>query len=337
MISVAEGLPSYAELLGRTDAPAGSTWGLWGADNDLGTLNLITPESVLRATSSVRLGHRFSLDHPHPTVPAGPEAETDAPGRTPAVHHVVRVSPMMLDDRLDGFYLQGGTQLDALRHVRHPRYGYYNGVPDEEVVAGKPRLGIGQYADAGIVGRGVLLDVARFMERERREFDTRACTPISTSLLDEVRDAQGVELETGDILMLRTGAQSAADGGMPGFVAPGLEQTEAMLAWLWDAHVAVVASDNATLELHPNPAVTPFTQPEEHSSWITVAGHSRDQSGMLHGPLIGLLGFAIGELWALDDLAGACDKDRNYTCMVVAKPLTIVGGVGSPANVTALR
>src|SRR3546814_3495567 len=51
------------------------------------------------------------------------------------------------------------TQIDGLRHVKHPGHGFYNGATDDDIVAGTTRLGIQRYAETGIVGRGVLLDV----------------------------------------------------------------------------------------------------------------------------------------------------------------------------------
>ena len=52
--------------------------------------------------------------------------------------------------------------------------------------------------------------------------------------------------------------------------------------------------------------------------------------------MIPLLGLAVGELWALDDLAAACARDGRYECLG-SKPINLVGGVGTPANATAVR
>ena len=85
---------------------------------------------------------------------------------------------MGVEDYLDGFYLQGSSQWDALRHVRHPDHGYYNGFSEEDCAA---NLGIDKVAARGIAGRGVLLDIQRYSERRGkvishpdREFITRA-------------------------------------------------------------------------------------------------------------------------------------------------------------------
>lgn len=102
----------------------------------------------------------------------------------------------------------------------------------------------------------------------------------------------------------------------------GIAASHEMLAWLWDHHFSVVASDTIAVESEPAVAGSPFT-------W---AFH-----GMMHQELIPLLGLCLGELWRLDELAADCAEDGVYEFMVVAKPLDLVGGVGSPPNATALK
>jgi hypothetical protein len=96
--------------------------------------------------------------------------------------------------------------------------------------------------------------------------------------------------------------------------------------------VAMVAADNFAFECWPAQPGTPFLSAAERR------GQTGDpHAGIMHRALIGLLGMPIGELWDLDALATACGKDRRYECLITVSPLPIVGGVGSPANATALR
>jgi hypothetical protein len=112
-------LPTYAELLDRTDAPPGTAWGVFGPDDELGTLNLLTPERALAAARLVQRGEVFALNwaielpDPHPF--------RQPPRRNQLGFGVGR------DDWLDNFYLQGSSQWDSLRHIAHPRHGFYNG------------------------------------------------------------------------------------------------------------------------------------------------------------------------------------------------------------------
>jgi kynurenine formamidase len=311
-------LPSYAELLARTDAPPGTSWGLFGADDQLGTLNLVTAERTRASAALVRTGEVFALNWdvalPDPS-----------PFRRPPVRHQVGAGSVGRDDWLDGFYLQGSSQWDGLRHIAHPRHGFYNGVPAERVDdPASDALGVQVVARRGIVGRGVLLDVAGHRARAGAPFAPNAPFLVTAALLDEVAAAEGVAIEPGDVLLVRTGwtgwyaslAQAARDAIGRETPQPGLEPVERTVAWLWDHHVAAVAADNLALE----PMPLDFRE-----------GHS------LHFWLIPCLGMPIGELWWLDDLAAACARDRRWTFQLVSAPLNVRGGVGSPPNALAIR
>src|SRR4051812_40019221 len=108
-------IPSYEELLQRQDAPAGSAWGVFGREDEIGTINFITPEATREAARLVRRGQTFNLDHTldafRPPV---------ARHRHRPRHTIFCNSPHHRDDYLDGLYLQGTTQVDSLRHFRHP-------------------------------------------------------------------------------------------------------------------------------------------------------------------------------------------------------------------------
>src|SRR5262249_34328609 len=95
-----------------------------------------------------------------------------------------------------------------------------------------------------------------------------------------------------------------------------------MLAWLWDHRFAAVVSDTVAVEVRPTLATSPFVDNARH---------------MMHQDLIGALGFCLGELWRLQELAADCAEDGVHECMIVAKPLNIVGGVGSPPNALAIK
>jgi len=103
--------------------------------------------------------------------------------------------------------------------------------------------------------------------------------------------------------------------------SPGLEQSEAVVAWLWDHRISMIAADTPALEAYPTVADAPF--PWTHP--------------LLHPILIGLLGMALGELWNLEQLAEDCAHDGVYASMLAYKPLNLVGGVGSPANALAVQ
>src|SRR6266508_931215 len=316
-------LPSYSKLPVKDGAPEGSAWGLFGDDDQLGCLNLLTPERVVAAAKLVRKGAVFPLnlriDEPDPPLF----------GRGGVKHTLIDLGGgIARDDYLDNFYPQASSQWDGLRHIRHPRDGFYGGVPDEEIVSGKGRLGIQHFARKGIAGRGVLLDVARYLESQGTPLDYDSRTIITKETLYACAKTQGVTVETGDILLVRTGwlrwyleeatptqKQAMADDSMTDLRTPGLGPADEMAAYLWDLHIAAVAADNPALEVFP----------------------STPETGFLHFKLIPHFGMPIGEMWWLEDLATDCAQDGAYEFLLTSAPLNIPGGVGSPPNAIAIK
>lgn len=314
-----EVLPSYAELRDRTDgAPPGSAWGVFGADDEVGTINLLDADRVRAGVAEVRLGAVYSLNwdidqpSPHPYRPKPERTHLAAGG-------------IGRDDYLAPFYLQYSSQWDGLRHIETAGR-FYNGVTPEQVDdPDSGTLGIQHWARRGIVGRGVLLDVARHQAGAGAPLLPTERFDITAALLDDVAAAQGVRIERGDIVLIRTGwagwfASQDDATRAAGFTAttgqPGLAPTEESAAWLWDRHVAAVAADNMAVE------VAPLDMRAEH---------------FLHFRIIPGFGMPLGEFFWLDDLAEACAADGRWTSLFTSAPLNVRGGVGSPPNALAIR
>ncbi len=313
--------PRFADLPVRPGAPRGSTWGLWGDDDEIGTLNLIGREQVRAAAALVRRGSVFSLNWDL-TQPAPPFF-----GRATLRHTILaKYEGVAVDDFVDGFWPQASSQWDGLRHFADAEHGFYNGASLEDVTAPGPgRLGMEHWARRGIAARGVLLDVARVLERDGVGFDPFDFHPVGPSLLARAAAEQDVELRTGDVLVIRTGWIEAyerlsgearialAEEGRPG--SPGLYGDD-VPAFLWDAGMAAVAADNPALE----------------------AGRRGTGSDLaLHKALLARLGMPLGELWDVQQLARDCAQDGVYEFLLTSAPLVIPGGAGSPPNVLALK
>lgn len=315
-------LPRYDELPVRPGAPKGAAWGVFGDNDELGTINLLTPELVLKAAGEIRRGKVFPLNLPI-NLPDPPIY-----GRQPYRHHLFPIpqADFFTDDYLDNFYPQGSSQWDAIGHIKHPVYGHYNGLPESEVTGrggGGTRLGIENLARRGIAGRGVLIDAARYLERRGKTVHCSGSDVITVTDLEAALAEQKTKLRPGDVLLVRVGwlksylacsAQERTELAQRND-APGVEGTTAMARWLWDNRIAAVASDAPAFE-----AVDPATMTE-----------------MLHPYLLAFFGMPIGEMWDLEALAEDCAADKRYTFFLTSAPLNIPGGVGSPPNALAIK
>ena len=324
-------LPSYAELPVRPELPNGSSWGVWGDDDHLGCLNLLSAEGAKRAALTVRTGHvhplNLELELPDPPLF----------GRPAFGHEVVsRPSGISCDDMLHGWNTQSSSQWDGFRHVRSAIHGAYNGLPEAE-------HGVHHWARKGIVGRGVLADVARWRADQGRPIHGGITDVITPNDLLQTLSAQNIMVETGDILLVRTGwlpfyralspeARStyAAD---PAFV--GLEASEAMAACLWDLHISCIGCDNPAVESWPPPMYA-MTAEDRAAALANSADPAIAASLFLHLSLLPLLGLPLGELFDLESLADECHTTRTYDFMVTSAPLNLLNGVATPPNILAI-
>jgi len=232
------------------------------------------------------------------------------------------------DDYVDNFAMQGSSQWDGLRHVRYREYGYYGGLQDEDV-DGKGLLGIEHWARRGIIGRGVLIDAERWFREVGRPIAPDQKYSITPEDIEACAREQQVQLQAGDIVLLRTGwltwhktldapqrgAMMGRLTGEDGIAMPGLDASQATAGWLWDRPIAAMASDNVALEAMPVDA----------------------DIGFQHRRIIAMLGMPLGELWDLDALADDCAADGRYEFFLTSAPLYMPGGVGSPINAYALK
>lgn len=210
---------------------------------------------------------------------------------------------------------QASTQWDALSHVYYEEQ-LYNGFPASAVTSlGASKDAIDPVAGAGqIIGRGVLLDVARHRGLARLE----PSTVISPEELDDVAARQGVTVQDGDIVVVRTGWLTAFNEGMPGDAwlagSPGLSWRCA--EWLWERNAAAVAADNMAVEVLPP------------DGGIVLLFHMLALRDM---------GLMLGEIWDLEALGHDCANDGVYEFLLTAPALKISGGVGSPINPIAVK
>jgi hypothetical protein len=313
-------LPDFDHLPVRAGAPPRSAWGLWGDDDEFGTLNQLTPERVVRAARLVRKGTTFGLNW---------DLELPSPplwGREALRHTIKRQKTLGRDDVYDNFNTQSSSQWDGLTHVGSDTHqSFYNGVTNAMADGGPgTRNGIQVWARRGIAGRGVLIDYRRWAEGRGIIYSPGDRHEIMVSDLQAAADSQGVRIEPGDVLLVRSGWIAwylSLDGdaratlaGAP-ITAVGLAQGDETLRYLWNNHFAAVAGDTVAFEAFP----------------------AHPERGFMHETILALWGLPIGEMFNLEALAADCAQDGIYEFFFTSAPLNKLGGVASPPNAIAIK
>ncbi|WP_138735398.1 cyclase family protein [Modestobacter excelsi] len=314
--------PDLVDLL----AESPTNWGKWGSDDEVGALNYLGPEQVLAAVRLVSSGKVFTLQR----LIGDPKGDPVWPGRTPAERIQVldesnwdeggngAVYPGGLhyaDDKIDA-YLQGSTQYDALGHLW---YGgqLYNGYDARSTVGGLDKASVQPIAERGIVGRAVLLDMARF--RGKPTLD-KGETFTHEDLL-ACAQAQGVEIQPRDILVIRTNFlqlfHEQGESFYEGFNEPGLVYSPELVRWFQEMEIPNLVTDTIANEVTTDP-----------NNGVAL---------VLHSALMRNLGVTLTEIADLERLAADCAEDGRYAFLYVAAPLNIAKAAGSPVNPVAIK
>lgn len=342
-----------------THRPPGSNWGDFGTDDQSGRLNLITATQVLAGVAEVREGRTFCLslplDYPggnvlnprrrppvlRPTVRNGEPNMNYRLGRDDASQTDVICDDLVL------MYLQYSTQWDSLAHVGQmfdvagdgrPAAVYYNGFRAGEEVVGPARgddagvpsaanagstsravaLGIENMAERCVQGRGVMIDLHHHFGAGRRVvgYDDLMC----------VLDADGIVVESGDMVCLHTGFADALlamarqpDAAVLEHTGAALDGRDArLLQWITDSGLSVLVADNYAVEAYP-------------------AGPCEGACATLplHEHCLFRLGIHLGELWHLTPLARWLREHDRHRFLLTAPPLRLPGAVGSPVTPVA--
>ncbi|MCG7299985.1 cyclase family protein [Brevibacterium ravenspurgense] len=301
-------------------------WGKWGPDDEVGALNYLTPEKVAADAACIRSGKTFTLG-----LPIGdPDGDPIWPGRSQPQRVNIRDRgdflagagidyPGGLEDSDDMIVmsLQGSTQYDALGHVWYDDH-IWNGYAAETTAGGLRKASVQAIAERGVVGRGVLIDMAR---HRNKKVLGRGETFTHEDLLDAA-DQQGVEIRKGDILIVRTGwigsfYYTPKEEFYRDFLEPGLTYSKELVQWFADMEIPNLATDTIANEVTFEP-----------------------ETGVLlplHNALMRNLGITLAEILLLDALAADCAEDGQWDFFYTAGPLKIVRGTGAPVNPIAIK
>jgi kynurenine formamidase len=299
-------------------------WGRWGKDDQIGTLNHIRPEDIVRAASLVKAGKIFALGIPldrngpqtglfggrwnpiHTMLATGTDAVAGRQDKVPNIRYA--------DDAIN-MPVQSATHWDSLGHIFYKEQ-MYNGYDAREVDSnGLGKLGI-EHTKNKMIGRGVLLDMPRFKSMNWLPDGYG----ISNDELDACAKAQNVSIGRGDFVIVRTGQMERCLseqkwGAYAGGDAPGMKFENCY--WCQEKQIAAICTDTWGVEVRPNESA------EANQPW--------------HWVVIPAMGLTMGEMFYLKELAEDCAMDKVYEFMFCGPPLVITGGTGSPINPQAIK
>jgi kynurenine formamidase len=280
----------------------------WGADDQRGAANRVTPAKVLEAKGLITKGTIYQLGRVYEAgmpLPATrhfslhiPQAYV-IPSKNQGIYH---------DEVVSGELGQIGTQFDGLGHFGIGDL-FYNGNrrADFAQPGGLTKLGIENVG--AIVTRGVLIDVARL----RGVPQLQAGYEVTAKDVTDALQRQRLEIRPGDVVLIHTGWGSLWKKDNARYLgsAPGLGVAAAQL--LADKEVTVVGADTSAVEVSPNPDKT--------------------LAAPVHQLLIARNGIYLHENIVTEDLA----RDEVYEFAYIFAPLRLKGATGSPGNPIAIR
>jgi kynurenine formamidase len=293
-------------------------WGRWGADDEIGALNHLTPAHRAGAAALVSEGVTVSLAH---NLPVRPTPENPYP----AEHHMLASGDARDATGIPGYEATrdyvgshvhglGVTHIDALCHMFVRSQMYNGGVPSLVRSDGARRNSVMSLAD-GLVGRGVLLDIAGALGVDYVE----STTMVTVAHLEAAEAAEGVRVGTGDILLVATGRDSRRKG-QGGTLNPGVDGMAGMhpecLPWLHDRGIAVLGSDGIS-DAMPGLGVAEWPFPIHQIGIVAIGLHLIDNM-------------------ALGVISEHCAERRRWKFLLTLAPLRIEGGTGCPVNPIAV-
>jgi kynurenine formamidase len=329
--------------------PDGSNWGQFGADDELGRLNLLTPGARKRAVGYVEEGLTFCLSLPL-TLPGGTAVHRlrhpprlaalprDLEGALNYNYPLAKENPSATDivsDDIVTLATQYSTHWDTFAHVGQSfdadgdgvdEAVYYNGwragcdvvAPDPVTGAARThRLGVDTMAQAGLQGRGVMIDLCHHLGHLRRVVGYDDLMPIL--------EADRIEIASGDLvcfysgfgdLVLSSSGKLEAIDVHPARCCELDGRDKRLLSWIDATGLAALISDNIGIEALP-------AEPAKGDKLASLP---------LHEFCLFKVGIALGELWYLSELARWMRQHQRRYFLLTAPPLRLPGAVGSPVT-----
>lgn len=326
--------PSFGALPLALPGPRGNAWYLWGDDDELGTLNHLTPSVVhAAAREEIQNGERISLNW---RLEGASFPRFQHPRKRLELKLIDKEPRVAAFDDEWTFNTQCSSQWDGCRHYAWQEGKlFYGGRTAADFRADKGKGSVHHMSAKGVAGRGVLVDWYRWKTvvkgSPEAEIDAFSQFKIPWDDLKETARWQGTPLDecrAGDVLLVRSGylrqyeimgeGRKAELDGLYETTRPaniGVQAGRELLEWLWEKKIAAVAGDSRSFEAWP------CEGSEKH--W------------QLHQWLLAGWGMPIGELWDLEALSELCARLKRWRFFLASSPMNVEGGVASPPNALA--
>lgn len=343
--------PPFEELPLDKEGPPGNAWGLYGFDDELGALNMITPATVKAAAQEIQTGDRISLDW-NLNLPSHPSFGRPSFGwRMENRTHPDGTKRIVNDDHLD-INTQSSSQWDGFRHYGYQQAARYYGGRTQQDIENTEIIGIDKIAHSGgITARAVILDYPRYRQKQGKDaIDALSSHAIQAKELKDMLAQTGVQPRNGDLLLVRTGfteqygklseqGRKELASKPPTFA--GVESTKETLRFIWESGFVAVAGyvscsifvENGSYKLRADntsdapsfemaPLVGHHNQPG--GIWKGEEWEGDMQGGgLLHQWLLGGWGVMIGEMWDLERLCEKAEELGRWTCFISSVPLKV--------------
>ena len=285
-----------------------SNWGRWGADDQLGTLNLITPAKRKQAAALVQTGISVSLS-------LDVNKKSDHFNPSPLKHEMYYGegggAEFAMDTYTISYHGYAHSHLDALNHMFY-QGKTYNGFTLEDIkTVDKNSLGI-QGMKNGIVSRGVLIDIPRLKKIPYLEIND----VITVEDIQAWEKQTGITVGSGDVLLIRTGRWVRQQRLGPWNARENLAGLHpSVVKWLKARDVSVLGCDGVS-DAFPSP-VEGLEDP-------------------VHILALVALGMPLFDNLDLEPLAKKSAELNRWEFLFMASPLRVPGGTGSPINPIAI-
>jgi hypothetical protein len=311
--------PPFQDLPLDKNGPPGNAWGLYGTNDELGALNMITPSAVKAAAQEIQTGDRVSLDW-YLNLPSHPSFNRPSfSWKMKNKEHPDGTKRTVNDDHLD-FNTQGSSQWDGFRHYGYQSAKRYYGGRSQQDLESSEVIGIDRVANSGgITARGIILDYPRYLEKKgKKEVYALEANSITAEELKDMLRETGIETREGDLLLLRTGftrdyaklneeERRAVKDKPPAFL--GVQSDKHTLQWIWENGFVAVGKDSLVLpyvmslsHLTSDPTSlsrSPYIPPTRTDSRLTIPASDAPSFEMspLVGPHNAPGGLYAGESW----------------------------------------